>query len=159
MFRQSVPVSQNASPTAETAQETFKRMLRDVIAPALRMAGMRGSGGVYSIPSETHWVQLGFQRSQFNTAESVKFTVNCKVVRKDVWSTMYEERPYIGKTPRPNVRSGDFEWASRIGSLMPSGEDTWWSLGAGQETAGVAQEVLEAIRSFALPALTSAQST
>jgi hypothetical protein len=138
---------------AGPAQDNFMRMLRERIAPALLAAGLKGSGREYLLPSTTHWIQLGFQGSTANTSTRVTFTVNCKVVRKDVWAAMYEERPHIGRAPKPNVHAGTFEWMQRIGQLMPPRRDTWWSLEHDQDPGGVADEVLDAILSFGLPAM------
>jgi hypothetical protein len=126
-------------------------MLRDRVAPALRAEGMKGSGSEYSIPSPSHWVLLGFQRSRGSTASIVEFTVNCKVVRKDVWATAYAERPYIGVRPKPNSFAGSFEWWRRIGRLMPVQQDKWWSLPATGDTEAIAADVLAAISAYALP--------
>lgn len=128
-------------------------MLRDHIAPALRGAGFTGSGTSYVLPSAVHWVMIGFQGSMANTSQRMKFTVNCKVVRKDVWATAYAERPYIGARPKPNVGAGDFEWWERIGRLMPSGEDQWWWLSPDDDLVAVAEDVADALTRYALPAM------
>lgn len=136
-----------------TAQQALKEMLKKQVSPALRREGLRGSGGNYVMPSESHWVLIGFQRSTSSDASAVKFTVNCKVVRRDVWSHMQEERPYIGTTPSANIGAGSFEWYRRIGELMPEADDKWWWLRSEDDSALIATEVLEAIRTHALPVL------
>src|SRR3954471_19606289 len=110
---------------ASAAQETFMEMLRTQVAPTLQAHGLKGSGREYSIPSMSHWATIGFQGSTAHSALRMRFTVNCKVVRKDVWATMLEEQPWIGQRPKPNTRAG-FEWDRRIGHLLPQGKDTWW---------------------------------
>jgi hypothetical protein len=79
--------------------------------------------------------------------------VNCKVVRKDVWSAAEEERPFIGLRPKANVGAGSFEWTERIGRLMPAGEDKWWWLKADDPPDVLGREVLDAITRYALPAM------
>jgi hypothetical protein len=128
-------------------------MLRDHVAPALRAQGLKGSGMEYSVPSASHWILLGFQGSTANTSGRMKFTVNCKVVRKDVWSAAEEERPFIGLRPKANVGAGSFEWTERIGRLMPAGEDKWWWLKADDPPDVLGREVLDAITRYALPAM------
>lgn len=49
-------------------------MLKSLVAPELRNLGLRGSGRSYSIPSETHWAVIGFQGSQSNSADLVRFS-------------------------------------------------------------------------------------
>lgn len=134
------------------ATDLFKLMLRDEVAPALRSAGLRGSGSGYSIPSESHWAMLGFQGSMANTAGLIKFTVNCTVVRKDEWEAQYAARPYIGPKPKPNVRAG-VGWTERLGALMPSGQDSWWWLERDGDPHEVAAEVVTAIMHYGLPAM------
>lgn len=128
------------------------RMLRDNVGPGLRAEGFKGSGREYTMPSAIHWRTLGFQGSTANTAGQMKFTVNCKVVRRDLWAATYEEKRYIGVRPKPNVHVG-IEWWNRIGQLMPDRTDRWWSLNADDDSSAVAQDVLTAIRSHAIPAM------
>jgi hypothetical protein len=44
-------------------QATYRAMLRDDIAPALRALGLKGSGSRYSLPDPESWALLGFQAS------------------------------------------------------------------------------------------------
>jgi hypothetical protein len=135
------------------AQDGFNAMLRDHVAPALRDMGFKGSGKAYRLDDEQCWIQLGFQASVSSTADAVRFTINLRVVAKDVWDRMREERSYMPARPAPNVVYGPFEWWQRIGRLMPGGQDTWWTLKAGQPGACLAGEVIDAIRDYALPAM------
>src|SRR6266508_1633339 len=63
-----------------TAQESFKQMLRDHVAPALREMGFRGSGQNFSLRSDSHWALLDFQKSQWSSEDKIAFTVNLPVV-------------------------------------------------------------------------------
>jgi hypothetical protein len=136
-----------------TAQESFRAMLKDHVSPALRAQGFQGSGGTYVRPSDSHWVLLGFQRSTSSDASAVKFTVNCKVVRRDVWDEMRQQVSYLGDKPTPTMSAGPFEWDRRLGELMPQGDDTWWWLRPEDDTARLAAEVIAAIQAYALPAM------
>lgn len=146
-----LPPSDGASPAK--VQLAYRQMLTNDIAPALRELGLKGAGTAYVIPSETHWALVGFQGSKFNTAEAMKFTVNLKVVRRDTWRDAYADKPYIGKTPSANVHAGNFEWAHRIGKLMPADSDLWWSLRSGQDTGSIAADVIEALSVYGIPAM------
>ncbi len=42
--------------------------VKDLISPALRTMGFKGSGGRYQLPSEDQWALLGFQKSTFSDA-------------------------------------------------------------------------------------------
>jgi hypothetical protein len=135
-----------------TAQETFKRMMKEEVAPSLRRLGLRGSGQTFALPSETHWALIGFQRSFLSSADELSFTINLTVVSKRAWEKAREGDSSIGgERPAPNGTHRPPVWWYRIGSLLPGGGDHWWSLTGGAATESLASEVVAAIRDHALP--------
>ena len=58
----------------ETAQDRFKLLTRDMLAPALRALGFKGSGQHYVLPDKDHWAVLGIQRSYFSDRRTIRFT-------------------------------------------------------------------------------------
>jgi len=134
-----------------TAQDRYRAMLRDEIAPALRQRGFKGSGTAYVLPDDTHWLQVGFQASRWNTADEGQFTVNVAVADKAAWARIAAERGYSGR-PNPNVRYGRDMPVRRLGALA-FGEDRWWDVS--EPTARAAADVLDAIDRAALPWLRS----
>ena len=136
-----------------TAQDAYKAMIRDLLSPGLRALGFKGSGGAYEWPSESHWIILGVQASKFSSANGVKFTLNCQVVRRDTWDEARRELSYLGSRPKPNTIAGGFVWHARIGKLMPVGEDKWWWLRASDDIAAIADEVAAAVRAYVVPAV------
>jgi Domain of unknown function (DUF4304) len=48
--------------------------------------GFKGSGQSFTLPSKTHWVLLGFQKSMTSNAKAVRFTVNLTAASKQAWS-------------------------------------------------------------------------
>ncbi len=145
--------SDTISTVVVTAQELFSTAMKESFAPALRSAGMRGSGGSFSLPSDTHYALLGFQKSQFSDASDVRFTVNVKVVAKETWERMRESRPYFPAKPAPNTGYGTFEWHHRIGNLLSGGEDRWWHLRPGHDNRATIAEVVDVLTTTAVPAL------
>jgi hypothetical protein len=127
-------------------------MMKEEIAPALRRLGFKGSGQRYELPSGTHWAILGFQKSAYSDSADARFTINLTVVGRDEWEEARRQRPYIGERPKPSTYSG-VGWESRIGQLMPGGEDRWWRISGDLPTEPVAGEVISAIEEFALPAM------
>ena len=103
-----------------SAADVFKRMLRDEVAAALRATGLRGSGATYLMRSASHWALLGFQGSTANSAERMKFTVNCTVVRKDTWAAAYAGAAVHRREAEAEVRAG-VGWCARLGAWMPDG--------------------------------------
>ena len=142
---------------AVTAQELFKVMLRDRIAPALRGLGLKGSGQEFILPSATHWALLGSQRDRYSDARGLRFTVNVNVIERGVWTRAHAAHPWIGPKPR-SIVSGyalrDSElpgfWHRRIGQLMGR-DDHWWSVDTRTDTEALAGEVVNTIASHVLP--------
>ena len=84
---------------AEDAPAAFKRVLREVVGPALRELGLRGSGQTFLLPDSDHWAQVGFQKSWRGTADIVTFTINLKVTRKDWWDAQRRDHSPLKDVP------------------------------------------------------------
>ena len=139
----------------ERAQDLFATAVKTEFAPVLRRAGMKGSGSDYSLPNNTHFVFLGFQKSQFSSSGDVAFTINLKVVPRATWERAREARPDYPTKPSPSTTYGTFEWHERIGRLLPGGEDKWWHFVAGQDNGATVAEVVDVLTRVAVPALRS----
>ena len=85
----------------DTALDVFRLMMREEIAPELRRMGFKGSGQSFILPSEAHWVLLGFQKARASYAEYVRFTVNVTAVSKRAWVEARSERSYLSERPNP----------------------------------------------------------
>ncbi|MEU7590198.1 DUF4304 domain-containing protein [Micromonospora sp. NPDC049230] len=134
-------------------QATYRAMLRDDVAPALRALGCTGSGSRYTLPDPESWALLGFQSSRFNTGEHLTFTVNLCAVPRIVWESRRREQSQLPLKPSPGTYYGDFVWSWRLGHLMPVNQDVWWDLNEDVEATDVASEVVTAIGAYGLPAL------
>jgi Domain of unknown function (DUF4304) len=115
--------------------------------------GFKGSGQSFTLPSESHWVLVGFQKSTYSNADAVRFTINVTVVSKRRWRKAQGEHSYLSDRPSANISYGGFAWQRRIGQLVPDVEDKWWTVGTGRPTGSVSVEVLDAIRVYAVPAI------
>ena len=136
-----------------TAQDRYRAMLRDEIAPALRERGFKGSGTAFVLPDDTHWLQVGFQSSKWNSSEQAAFTVHLSVVEKAAWSHLAAEWGLKGK---PNPNAGYPQGA--VWRLPPLifGYDRWWQvIDVPDQSTGVVAEVLDAIDRIGLPCLRS----
>ena len=134
-----------------TAQETFKTMMKEQVAPALRALGFNGSGQRYELSSETHWALLGFQKSTGSDASQVKFTINVSAVPRDEWEEARRKQAWLAERPGANV-SEFVGWHARIGELTGA-SDTWWTVSADRPTEPVVSEVIAAVRDHALTEL------
>jgi Domain of unknown function (DUF4304) len=136
-----------------SAQDEFRGFLRDLVSPAMRSAGLRGSAGRYYLPSLSCFAFVGFQKSEWSTGSAVTFTMNLKVVSREVWKLARVDQSWLPETPAPNTRYPVAEWSPRIGSLTPGGQDHWWWLRPGQQLEPLAVEVIGALTDYGLPAL------
>lgn len=135
-----------------SAQDAYRRMVNEQISPRLRAAGFAGSAGAYRLEHPTHWIDVRFQKSTGNSDQRVTFTVNLLVSGHHAWRAFRAherdrpEQPSAGADlPAP------YGWSERIAAVMPERDDVWWTVEAGQDTAHVADEVVNAIVDLALP--------
>jgi uncharacterized protein DUF4304 len=143
------------SAEAVTAQDDYRVMIRNHVAPALRELGFKGSGQNYVLPSEKHWVSLRFQKSVYSDADRIDFTVHLLVVGKDEWDAIRRgnelapERPH-GFWGAP-ARSWTASYRPRPKEVPGGWMQLWWELYAGQPIEPLADLVLRAIKNEALP--------
>ncbi|MBA3268000.1 MAG: DUF4304 domain-containing protein [Acidimicrobiia bacterium] len=153
---------------SENAAAALKRLLRDVVAPALRAEGLVGSAQTYLLPDASHWAQVGFQKSTSSTAD----TVNLKVTGKDWWDEQRRDHSPVKDTPppgidreqwdaerlkksvypvRPSVNTSGEGHTVRVGCLIPDvSADHWWVMTAATAEYEVA-EALKAVVTYGLP--------
>jgi uncharacterized protein DUF4304 len=136
-----------------TAQDTFRAMMREQIAPALRELGFKGSGQVYLLPSGTHWAMLSFQKSAYSDAERIRFAVNFDVTTKEEWE---HRRRAFGAPARPSP-----SWLhnrSIADQLLPGGGwmQHWWHLRINEPVRPLVDDVVSRIEHEALPAMRAA---
>jgi hypothetical protein len=136
-----------------SSQEIYAAALKDEVAPVLREAGFKGSGANFTLPSETHFATIGFQKSQYSDRDALKFTINLKVVPKAVWEEMRQQRSHLPAKPSPNTIYGNYEWNQRIGLLMPERTDRWWWVYGSEDNTGTFTEVKRALMEIGVPAL------
>lgn len=136
-----------------TGQATFIDFIKTYVAPGLRELGFSGSGNKYKLPNSRCFAILGIQKSAYSTTNEVKFTINLTVADKNDWLEQQRKKTYLPKEPAANTFYGDFVWQSRIGTLLPDSNDKWWSILPSSDLQQVSEEVLEAIKKYALPAI------
>lgn len=136
----------------KTAQELLKDLLKGSIAPRLRECGLSGSGQNYSLKSDHYWSLLSFQKSVYSSSDGLSFTVNLYVVSKSDWDAERVRRKTYPKTPTATFQ-WSVGWNSRIGEVLPIQKDHWWPLDGNSDLETLAQEVVAAIRDYAIPAM------
>jgi hypothetical protein len=136
-----------------SAQDTFAEMIKLGVRPRLKALGFTGSGTTFVWPSTACFCQLGIQRSQFSNRDALKFTINVTAADRTAWELARQSKPFFPAKPSPNTFYGSDFWQSRIGKLLPGGEDKWWTVEANQDWRLLADEVVDAVTCFALPEL------
>lgn len=133
------------------AQALYGDFIKNGVSPTLRNHGFSGSGGRYSLKSDSHWALLGFQKSWYSDKAEVRFTVNLLVVRRDVWSDLVVAHPYYGATPSAITLYGPPVRSTRIGKLVDDHEDKWWRVYAGQNMGMLRADVIANVVDAGLP--------
>ncbi|HEX2131213.1 MAG TPA: DUF4304 domain-containing protein [Actinophytocola sp.] len=124
------------------------------LAPGLRALGFFGVGRRFRIEGTRHWGEVLVEQARSFTARAVRFTVHVGVISRDEWAEQLRVRPYY---PAGEVTQSHAGWQAPIGELVtvaghPIGE-LWWELEIGRPFDSLANEVLTAVREFALPAM------
>lgn len=118
-----------------TAQDAYRVMLREHIAPALRELGFRRgpSAGAFRYETATHACEVRFKKSRFSTTQEVHF-----------WADIHAS----------DLKTESVYWERQLHSLAP--ELIWWTLEAGEPAGPVASEVLRIFHSYGWPAIQAA---
>lgn len=136
------------------AQDWFRFMVDTNLAPGLRALGFFGVGRRFRIEGARHWGEVLVEQARSFTARAVRFTVHVGVISRDEWAEQLRVRPYY---PAGEVTRTHMGWQAPIGELVtvsghPIGE-LWWELEVGRPFDSLSNEVLTAVREFALPAI------
>jgi hypothetical protein len=138
---------------ASTATDKVAAMLKQRVAPELRAMGFKGSGQNYHLPVPGHFALLGFQKARFGTRHDVMFTVNLLACSHADWAALAQTKPYYGEKPIAGAMYPPPVWGQRIGFLMPDPHDHWWHVLDDTDSGALAEEVIDALREYGVPAL------
>jgi hypothetical protein len=121
---------------AATAQNAYRLMLREHIAPALRELGFRRgpSPGAFRVETATHAAEVRFRKSRGSTRQEVDF-----------WAEMHAS----------DIKTEFVYWERSLHSLAQE-LLLRWTLAAGRPIEPVASEVLRVFRSHGWPAVEAA---
>jgi len=119
-----------------TAQEAYRRMLREYVAPALRELGFRRgpSPGAFRYETATHACEVRFIKSRGSTTQEVHF-----------WADMHTS----------DLKTEFVYWQRTLASLAPE-PLIGWTLEAGRPVGPVASEVLRIFHSYGWLAIQAA---
>ena len=117
-----------------TAQDAYKELIRDHVAPSVRAPGFKGSGATYHRRVGEDWQIVNFQRSAYSDREEVRFTINLGVgltSQRGVARLAHDRPPPVHKC----------HIAERIGFAAGGDKDLWWTLAPSSDLAVVAADV------------------
>jgi hypothetical protein len=132
-------------------QEVYGDLVKTVISPKMRGLGLTGSGGRYSLPSGQCWALASLQKSAYSDGAEIRFTLNLLVANKATWASARSAKPYLPERPNAGTRYGAGEAQSRIGALIPGGEDTWWRIYQAVDLTAVSDDLLRSFEQYGLP--------
>jgi hypothetical protein len=109
-----------------TAQAALRAALRDIVGPAARAAGFKGSGSAWrSANSQGDWAVVNVQSSRWSTTESLRCVINLAVTPAP-WLDWLRES--LGSLPKSvTVTLG--LWRDRLHPAgTPAAADQWWQI-------------------------------
>lgn len=136
------------------ALQLLDAMLRDRVAPALRMLGMRGSGQRFSLPNPAgDFALLGFQKDPHNSPASCRFTASTAFCPHVGWQQARALHPWLPAAPTATTFYPFAPvWQERVGMMLDPPHDRWWTIQTPEDVRTVSEEVLTTVRDVVLPA-------
>lgn len=130
--------------------EGFKVVLREAIVPPLKAAGFARRGQTFYRRPADGWEVFNVQRSRFNTAATVLFTLNLGVASARLLRFFAPGRFAVAE-PKTRPEIWDCHWQQRLGFLLPARLDTWWAIEAETPLAPLIREIGAHLRDLAIP--------
>lgn len=119
-----------------TAQEALKAALRDIVSPAARAAGFKGSGTTLRRTNEEgDWAIVNVQSSSFSDRDQLRCVINVAVAPKP-WLEWMEHS--LGRMPKAVPENLGLFRDRLHPSGSPEGIDTWWEVGDSAASATAA---------------------
>ena len=119
-----------------TAQDAYRRMLREYVAPSLRELGFRRgpSLGAFRVETTTHAAEVRFIKSRYSSKQEVDF-----------WADLHAS----------DIKAEWLYWERTLRDLSPELLSPW-TVEAGSPVEPVAREVLQVFRDYGWPAIQAA---
>lgn len=121
-------------------------VIRLDLAARLKTMGFRKRSRTFHLAGGDHVRVVNVQGSRSNAGDAGQFTVNLGVYYPEV-NALFGLRADSAASPR----ECECTIRQRIGTLMPVGQDFWWSVESGTDVSALAREVGEAWELFGAP--------
>jgi hypothetical protein len=127
-----------------TPQDIIKAMVASLHQRYLKPLGFRKSGTTWIRPIEWKHV-INVQLSKWNSSEEAQFTVNLGISIEQLHAAT-ESLPLTGA-----LKEYDCDVRTRIGNLLLTKQDKWWTVKPDSDPEGLADDVFTNIAQHALP--------
>ncbi|MFF2493486.1 DUF4304 domain-containing protein [Agromyces sp. NPDC058064] len=137
-----------------TLQAVLKAELRDQLGPAARRHGYRGSAPTWrKSNAKGDWVVVNVQSSSWNTAESIRCTVNIAAV-PEPWLRWTRHR--LGARAPKSVSDAHGLYRERLRPTgAPAGLDVWWEAEDAPTTSAMVADMTSRLERVGWPLLDS----
>ncbi|MFS8104598.1 DUF4304 domain-containing protein [Lentzea alba] len=134
-----------------SVQAVFRAALRDVVSPAARAEGFKGSAPNWRmVDQQGDWAIVNVQSSTASTSETLRCTVNLSVAPAPWLEWSYK---LLGHRPKA-VSEADGLYRGRLHSTGRSARrDGWWEVGSEREALAVAADIVEKLAADGWPLL------
>lgn len=133
--------------TAVTAFNRFKKCINK----RLKSEGFRANGTKLIRKVGEVLILLQFQRSQWNSKDECRFTINVGI-SLDALRTYFDDEQSGGSD---EISREMCHWHRRIGWLLPVQSDVWWTIHEDDDAELLSSEISTAIMNSVLPQLES----
>jgi len=134
-----------------TAQAALKAALRDVVAPAARVAGFKGSAPTWRMTNAMgDWAVVNVQSSVYSTSQSLRCVINVAVA-PEPWLAW--QRQSLGSLPKAITESLGLYRDRLHPTGTPPGVDGWWEVSDHREASAAATDMREQLATHGWPSL------
>lgn len=135
-----------------TAQAALRAALRDLLGPAARAAGFKGSAPTWrSANSDGDWAVVNVQSSSWSTAESLRCVINLAVAPAPWLDWLREWRGSLPKSINESLGL----YRDRLHPAgTPAGADGWWQVSSDSDARAAATDMVAQLAGHGWPTLT-----
>ena len=122
------------------------------LKPALKELGFKSKSSTFFRQNSELVEVASPQKSQWNSAEEAKFTINLGVY----WPKVHEMLRRVPASVPP--KEYDCTLRQRLGPLFDQHRDYWWTVTPNSDVRAIGEDVVEKVRRYALPWFVKATS-
>ncbi|MGC5021267.1 DUF4304 domain-containing protein [Micromonospora sp. DT47] len=134
-----------------TTQAALRAALRDVVSPAARAEGFKGSAPTWRMTNALgDWAVVNVQSSAYSTSESLRCVINLAVAPAP-WLAWQQQS--LGSLPKAITESLGLYRHRLHPTGTPPGTDGWWEVGGDRDASAAATDMTEQLAIHGWPTL------